>query len=123
MARVASCSVPSISHRGPCRLGLSAQARSVDDVGLGWIETVHTKGNSRVLLPHIVALLIGEEHVGRQTTLGRIGVWRMSARENVIRSTEMNLPFFFLPPSAAPLALVLRVVVFSLGIASDLAFR
>lgn len=35
---------------------------------------VRTKANSRVLLPHVVALLVGEEHVGRKTTLGRVRV-------------------------------------------------
>ena len=36
----------------------------------------HTEADAGVLLSHIVTLLIGEEHVGRQTTLGGIGVWR-----------------------------------------------
>lgn len=41
----------------------------------------------------------------------------------MVYSRAMSLPFFFLPPSAAPLALVFRVVVLSLGIVSDLACR
>ncbi len=36
---------------------------------------MHTEADSRVLLPHVVTLLIGEEHVGGQATLGRVGVW------------------------------------------------
>lgn len=33
-----------------------------------------TKADARVLLSDIVALLVGEEHVSGQTTLGRIGI-------------------------------------------------
>lgn len=33
-----------------------------------------------------------------------------------MRKVATGLPFFFLPPSALPLAAALRVVVFSLGI-------
>lgn len=33
-----------------------------------------TEGDTRVLLPHILTLLVGEEHVGGKTTLGRIGI-------------------------------------------------
>ena len=36
----------------------------------------HTEADAGVLLSHIVTLLIGEEHVGGQATLGRVGVWR-----------------------------------------------
>jgi len=32
------------------------------------------KGDTRVLIPHILALLVGEEHVRGETTLGGIGV-------------------------------------------------
>lgn len=32
------------------------------------------KGDTRVLLSDALTLLVGEEHVGRETTLGRIGV-------------------------------------------------
>ena len=35
-----------------------------------------TEADAGVLLSHVVTLLIREEHVGRQTTLGRVGVWR-----------------------------------------------
>ena len=36
----------------------------------------HTEADAGVLLSHIVTLLIGEEHIGGQTTLGRVGVWQ-----------------------------------------------
>lgn len=74
MAPSAWRSVPSIARRGPCQLGL--KNTSIDewmsrDEGVGMVST---KANSRVLLPHVVALLIGKEHVGRKTTLGRVGI-------------------------------------------------
>jgi hypothetical protein len=31
--------------------------------------------DARVLLTNVLTLLVGEEHVGRETTLGGIGVW------------------------------------------------
>lgn len=34
-----------------------------------------TEGNTRVLLANVLTLLVGEEHVGRETTLGRVGVY------------------------------------------------
>lgn len=34
-----------------------------------------TERDTRVLLTDVLALLVGEEHVGRKTTLGRVGVW------------------------------------------------
>jgi hypothetical protein len=34
-----------------------------------------TKGDTGVLLVDIVTLLVGEEHVGRETSLGGIGIW------------------------------------------------
>lgn len=80
-----------------------------------------TKADSGVLLPHVVTLLVGEEHVGRQTTLWCIGVWQRLVSDGLKRrSLGGDEPFFFLPPSVAALALVLRVA-FSLGIVSDLA--
>lgn len=41
----------------------------------GWILT---ESDARVVLAHLLALLIGEEHVGGQTTLGRVGVCAVS---------------------------------------------
>jgi len=35
-----------------------------------------TKGDSWVLLTNVLALLVGEEHVGRETALWGVGVWR-----------------------------------------------
>ena len=37
-------------------------------------KVVHTEADARVLLPHIFALLIGEEHIGGKTTFGRVGI-------------------------------------------------
>ena len=34
-----------------------------------------TKGDAGVLLVDVLALLVGEEHVGRETSLGGIGIW------------------------------------------------
>lgn len=34
----------------------------------------HTERNTGVFLPDVFALLVGEEHVGGETTLGSIGV-------------------------------------------------
>jgi hypothetical protein len=34
-----------------------------------------TKADARVLLAHVLALLVGKEHVGREASLGGIGVW------------------------------------------------
>jgi hypothetical protein len=36
---------------------------------------IRTERDSGVLLTNVVALLIGKEHVGGQTTLWRVGVW------------------------------------------------
>lgn len=33
-----------------------------------------TEGNTRVFLTDVLSLLVGEEHVGRETTLGGVGV-------------------------------------------------
>lgn len=33
-----------------------------------------TEGDARVLLADLVTVVIGEEHVGRQATLGSVGV-------------------------------------------------
>ena len=35
----------------------------------------HTKADARVLLPHVFALLVGEEHIGGKTTFGRVGIY------------------------------------------------
>ena len=35
---------------------------------------VHTEADARVLFTDILTLVVGEEHVGRKTTLGRVGV-------------------------------------------------
>jgi hypothetical protein len=49
-----------------------------------------TELDAGVVLADLVALLVGKEHVGRQTTLGRVGVWhqlewslRLAAREQL----------------------------------------
>jgi hypothetical protein len=35
---------------------------------------MHTEGDARVLFMNILTLIVGEEHVSRKTTLGRVGV-------------------------------------------------
>jgi hypothetical protein len=35
-----------------------------------------TELDTGVVLADLVTLLVGKEHVGRETTLGRVGVWR-----------------------------------------------
>ena len=34
-----------------------------------------TKRDAGILLPHIVALFIREEHICRESTLGCVGIW------------------------------------------------
>lgn len=36
----------------------------------------HTELDARVVLADLVTLLVGEEHVRRETALGHVGVWR-----------------------------------------------
>jgi hypothetical protein len=78
-----------------------------------------TELDARVLLADLVTLVVGEEHVCRETALGHVGVCvdgqqeRRKSVRNRRQSVQKDLPFFFLP------SLVLRVprvVVFSLGI-------
>lgn len=78
-------------------------------------KVIHTKSDTRILLPHIVALLIGKEHVSREAALRRVRILRAHQSEEVTSVKIRSSPFFFLPPSAAALALDLRVEVFSLG--------
>jgi hypothetical protein len=35
---------------------------------------IHTKGDTRVLVTNVLTLLVGKEHVCRETTLWRVGV-------------------------------------------------
>lgn len=37
-------------------------------------EQVLTERDARVILADLVAVVVGEEHVGRQATLGRVGI-------------------------------------------------
>ena len=39
---------------------------------------VRTEADAGILLPHILTLLIGEEHVGGEATLGGIGIWMIA---------------------------------------------
>lgn len=79
-----------------------------------------TEGDAGVLLANLVAVVVGEEHVGRQSTLGRVGVcvdrvslgWFPGQKTRRSRPLQIDLPFlrrWTLPPVAA-----LRVD-FSLG--------
>lgn len=77
-----------------------------------------TERDTRVLLADLFPVVVGEEHVCRETTLGRVGVWDELARMTGMRKDRIGegyVPFFFL----STLGLVLRVVVFSLGILDD----
>jgi hypothetical protein len=71
-----------------------------------------TELDARVLLADLVALVVGKEHVGRKTTLGRVGVCRVSIW---FGECGKHSPFFFLPPAALASALPLPRVDFSLG--------
>jgi len=44
-----------------------------------------TERDARVLLADLFPIVIGEEHVCRETTLGRVGVWDELARMAVMR--------------------------------------
>lgn len=61
-----------------------------------------TELDAGVLLAHILALLIGEKHVGGQTTLGGVGVYRFKLASCVsgTLSSERrhNIPFLPLRP-------------------------
>lgn len=63
---------PSISHQEPFRLGLEEcqGKRSRDEEDRGGF----TESDAWVFLSNIVTLLVCEEHVGRETTLGCVGV-------------------------------------------------
>ena len=41
---------------------------------MGVRRLAHTEFDAGVLLADLVALLVGEKHVGGETTLGRVGV-------------------------------------------------
>jgi len=40
---------------------------------------MHTEADAWVLLTNVLTLLVGEEHVGRKTTLRRVGVYERLA--------------------------------------------
>ena len=51
----------------------------------------HTEANTRVLVPNILTLLVGEEHVGGETTLGRVGIFKAKSawsRQRIGRSRK-----------------------------------
>lgn len=113
MALAACRSRPSTSRREPCRLGLIGKYASVWE-GVADDRTAPTEGDAGVLIPDVLALLVGEEHIGRKTTLGRVRVWvGVSDWDGRSGDRRGHSPFFFFSP---PRALVLRVVVFSFGI-------
>jgi hypothetical protein len=53
-----------------------------------------TEGDARVLDAHILTLLIGEEHVGRETTFGRVGILGVvsEARKQIRRVQVKSYP-------------------------------
>ena len=74
MAHAASQKGPSISLLELCRLGLRAQVASVAVGDHSTRGMLLTKADALVLSADIVALLVGEEHVRGEATLGRIGI-------------------------------------------------
>lgn len=80
--------------------------------------------NAGVLLANVLALLVGEEHVGRQTALRSVGVWQQVSMRQFNKSapcdaTSEHIPFlarFFstLPP---------RLLAAALGILNDGAIK
>jgi hypothetical protein len=108
---------PSISRREPCRPGLRLSASVWRRRGSR--EITPTKADAGVLVAHVLALLIGEEHVGRETSLWGVGVWRTGSAQFATaqdhhppRSQEgRDKPFFFFSARA----LTARLGAFSLG--------
>lgn len=72
-----------------------------------------TELDTGVFLADLVALVVGEEHVGGKSTLGRVGVCLLSVLESLLEM-HVSSPFFFLPASAL-VVLPLPRVDFSLG--------
>lgn len=75
-----------------------------------------------MVFANLVTVVVGEEHVGRKTALGLVGVWRRGQHEKNNTADRRDddvkivkyIPFFLRPPSALEPRLA-RVVVFSLG--------
>ena len=97
MGYVASHRVPSTDLQEPCRLDLHERVSAIiqvrQDVGL----RVRTKADSWVLIANILTLLVGEEHVCRETTLRRVGIYKVGQlKDNALSvDSEVNIPFFF----------------------------
>jgi hypothetical protein len=74
----------------------------------------HTEADTRVLVTNILTLLVGEEHIGREATLGRVRIFKTESAWS--RQLHWHIledePFFFFSVRA----LVARLVVFSFGI-------
>ena len=85
---------PSISRRELCRLVLQwrtyVRQGSLEEVvsGGGWVDVVveHTEGNAWVLSTDVLTLLIGKEHVGRQTTLW--GIWVYADKSSLAKKVH-----------------------------------
>lgn len=73
----------------------------------------HTECDTWVLVANVLSLLVGKEHVCRQTTLGRVRIYEQCQRmRDNGGGIGLNIPFFFFSVRA----LVARFAVFSLGI-------
>ena len=72
-----------------------------------------TELDAGVLLADLVTLLVGEEHVGRETALGGVGVCEVRIMAADRGTARDDSPFFFLPPVS--LTAFLARVLFSLG--------
>jgi len=85
---------------------------------------MRTKLQAGIFSADFLTRVVGEEHVGRQTTLWCIGVCRYCQSETRTSWSEGRVPFF-LPFPVSALVRVLRVVVVLasfgiLGVAVDL---
>jgi hypothetical protein len=47
-----------------------------------------TERDSRVLVPDVIALLVGEEHVRGKTTLGGVGICRIEVSDTLTTNTR-----------------------------------
>ncbi len=123
---------PSIDLQEPCRLDLHKRVSMVIQIGSDVVSGVRTKADTRVLVTNVLTLLVGKEHISRETTLGRVGIWQAGQLDSVTPpGNEVNVPFFFFSTPrvflgaaalvfgmAATLVSVLVVLAFG-GIVSD----
>jgi hypothetical protein len=71
----------------------------------------HTELDAWIVLTDLIAIVVGEKHVCRETTLWRIGVYKVLKLDWMKEASCKPLPFFLLPST---LDLALRALT-SLG--------